>query len=358
MTIATWETRTVQANGHRIHLTMAGTAGPLVLLCHGFPESWYAWRHQLRALAEAGYRAVAMDMPGYGRSSKPTDVEAYRMTELVEVCVGVVEALGEAGAVIVGHDLGAPVAWTAAWTRPEVFYAVAGISLPFGARGLACLPGNPFGELRPGVASRKLAGPGMMFYHEYFSLPGDVAAKEAERDIRRWLTSTFYTLSADRPLPPELAGVDLTRLPDEMLHGLVRAAMAVPETGALESVLELPDALPAWLAAEDLDYCVAELEYSGLRGPLNYYRNAELDWETLGQYQGKPVSVPALFIGGDRDIVTIWSQEAIARAGEVITDLRGTIIIPNCGHWITQEQPAAVNEALLTFLRSLERLGA
>lgn len=353
MTIAKWATKTVQANGYRIHLTIAGTSGPVVLLCHGFPESWYAWRHQLGALARAGYRAVAMDMPGYGRSSKPADAVAYRMTELVEICVGVVHALGEASAVIVGHDLGAPVAWTAAWTRPDIFRAVAGISLPFGARGLACLPGNPFGELRPGVASRDLAGPGMMFYHEYFALPGDVAAREAEKDIRSWLTGTLYTLSADRPLPPELAGVDLTRLPENMLRGLVRAAMAVPEEGALQSVLELPDVLPGWLSQEDLDYCVAELEYSGLRGPLNYYCNAELDWEVLGQYQGTPVGVPALFIGGDRDIVTIWSQEAIARASEMVADLRGTVIISNCGHWIPQEQPQAVNEALIAFLQSL-----
>lgn len=353
MTKANWETRTVEAHGYRIHLTMAGEAGPLVLLCHGFPESWYSWRHQLVALATAGFRAVAMDMPGYGRSSKPTEPAAYRITELVAVCAGVVEALGDTDAIIVGHDLGAPVAWTAAWTRPDIFRAVAGLSLPFGARGLACLPGNAFGHLRPEVASRQLAGPGMMFYHEYFALPGDVAAREAERDIRGWLTSTLYSLSADRPLPPELAGLDLTRLPEDALRDLVRAAMAVPETGALQSVLAMPDNLPGWLSDEDLDFCVAELEYGGLRGPLNYYRNAELDWEILGQYQGLPLRVPALFIGGDRDIVTIWSQEAIARAGEVVSDLRGTVIIPDCGHWIMQEQPAAVNKALLAFLGSL-----
>lgn len=347
------ESRTVQSHGHRIHLTIAGESGPVVLLCHGFPESWHSWRHQMHALAEAGYRVVAMDMLGYGRSSKPLDASAYRVTEQVEICVGVVHALGETSAVIVGHDLGAPIAWTAAWTRPDVFRAVAGLSLPFGARGLGCLPGNPFGERRPGEVSRELAGPGMMFYHEYFSLPGDVAANEAERDIGKWLLSTLYTLSADRPLPPELVGINLTALPDEMLRGLVRAAMAVPEGGALGAVLELPDQLPRWLSQEDLDAAVAELEYSGLRGPLNFYRNGELDWEGLSQFQGTPVTVPALFIGGDRDIVTIWSQEAIARAHEHVHDLRGKVIIPNCGHWIMQEQPRAVNDALLSFLQSL-----
>ncbi|WP_408899994.1 alpha/beta fold hydrolase [Oleomonas cavernae] len=324
-----------------------------MLLCHGFPESWYSWRHQLAALAAAGYRAVAMDMVGYGRSSKPSDPAAYGMTELVATCVGTVEALGESTAVIVGHDFGAPVAWTAAWTRPEVFTAVVGMSVPFGARGLGCLPGSPFGEIRPSEAAAQLAGPDRMFYHEYFGLHSEQAAEEADRDLRSWLTSAFYTLSADRPAPPELAGVDLTKLPEAMLREFVGAAMSVPRTQGMRSLLELPETLPTWLDKDALDYFVAEFEYGGLAGPLNYYKNGDRDWEILGQYQGKPLTVPALFIGGDRDIVTIWSQEAIVRAAEVITDLRGTVIIPNCGHWIQQEQPVAANRALIGFLQSL-----
>ena len=353
MTRPEGESRTVRSNGLRIHLRIAGSSGPMVLLCHGFPESWYSWRHQLDALASAGYRAVAIDMPGYGRSSKPTDAAAYRMTELVEDCVGVVQALGESTAVIVGHDLGAPVAWTAAWTRPDVFRAVVGLSVPFGARGLACLPGDPFGAVRPSVAHRELAGHDLLFYQEYFALPGGVAAREAEEDLRAWLTGGLYSLSADRPLPPELAGVDLTTLPEDMLREFVRGAMCVPRGGGFAGLLEQPETLPAWLGEDDLDFYVAELEYSGLNNPLNYYRTSDVDWEILGQYQGKPVTVPALFIGGDRDVVTIWSQEAIARAREQIPDLRGSVIVPNCGHWIMQEQPDAVNKELLTFLQGL-----
>src|SRR5713226_1862839 len=102
--------RIVEANGIRMHLAEQGT-GPLVVLCHGFPESWYSWRHQLGALADAGYRAVALDMRGYGRTSKPVSVHEYRMTELVADVVGVVHALGEGTAIVVGHDWGAPVAW-------------------------------------------------------------------------------------------------------------------------------------------------------------------------------------------------------------------------------------------------------
>lgn len=348
-----WQQRTVSANGQRIHLRLAGSAGPLVLLCHGFPESWYSWRHQLEALAAAGYRVVAIDMPGYGRSSKPADAKAYGVTELVATCVGVVDALGETRAVIVGHDLGAPVAWTGAWTRPDMFRAVVGMSVPFGARGLGCLPGSPFGELRPSEAGARIAGPDRMFYHEYFALHADAAGREAERDIRSWLTAALYSLSADRPLPSELAGVDLTRLPPDMLLQFVRAAMSVPRAQGMSQVLELPEALPAWLGQDALEYCVAELEHGGLVGPLSWYKNFDLDWERLEAFQDKPVTVPALFIGGDRDIVTIWSREAISRANEMINDLRGTIIIPNCGHWIQQEQPEAVNKALLDFLKSL-----
>jgi pimeloyl-ACP methyl ester carboxylesterase len=352
--IADFEARTVHANGQRIHVRIAGSSGPMVLLCHGFPESWYSWRHQLKALAEAGYRAVAMSMRGYGRSSKPTEMSDYRITETVADCVGVVQALGEASAVIVGHDLGSPVAWTAAWTRPDVFRAVVGFNGPFGGRGLACLPGSPFGELRPDAAQLRLAGPDHMFYHEYFSLPGNVALREAERDVRSWLTRGLYSLSADRPLPPQLAGVDLTKLPEPMLCEFVRAAMCVPRSGgSFDALLVQPEKLPAWLDDETLDFYVSELEYGGLAGPLGYYRNGTLDWEVLGQFSGKPVTVPALFIGGDRDVVTIWSQEAIARAEEAVVDLRGKIILPNCGHWIPQEQPEAVNAALLKFLRSL-----
>ncbi len=345
--------RTLYADGRRIHVHSAGDTGPLVLLCHGFPENWYSWRHQMVALAAAGYRAVAMDMRGYGRSMKPVYPTAYRMTEQVADCVAVVQALGEAQAVIVGHDLGATVAWSAAWTRPDVFRAVAGMSVPFGGRGLAALPGAPFGERRPHAVQADIAGPDRMFYHEYFAQAGGIAAIEAERDIRRWLTAALYSMSADRPLPPELAGVDLTTLPAPALLAFVRAAMSIPRPGTIDAIIDLPATLPAWLTATVLDHAVAELEYGGLAGPLNHYHNGEIDWETLGAFGDRPVTVPALFIGGDRDIVTIWAQEAIRRAPERVADLRGRIVVPQCGHWIQQERPAPVNAALLDFLATL-----
>jgi pimeloyl-ACP methyl ester carboxylesterase len=353
MGFSDWQERTVRANGQRIHLRIAGSSGPIVLLCHGFPESSYSWRHQLDALSAAGYRAVAMDMRGYGRSSKPSDLEAYRITELVADCVGVVEALGESDAVIVGHDFGAPVAWTAAWTRPDVFRAVVGMSVPFGGRGLAALPGNPFGERRPSLVHDEIAGPGLLFYQDYFALPGGIAAREFEEDLRGWLTSALYSLSADRPLPPELAGVDLTSVPPHFLLEFVRASMCVPHGEKFGANLALPESPPAWLGQDDLNFLVGELEHTGLASPLSWYHNADLNWETLGEHEGKPVTVPALFIGGDRDVATIWSQEAIARAEEHVRDLRGSVIVPSCGHWIQQEHPDVVNKELLIFLEGL-----
>ncbi|RNL62730.1 alpha/beta hydrolase [Nocardioides marmoriginsengisoli] len=348
-----WEERTVQANGNRVHVRIAGTSGPMVLLCHGFPESSYSWHHQLDALAAGGYRAVAMDMPGYGRSSKPIQPSDYRVTELVAACVGVVEALGEAQSVVVGHDFGAPVAWTAAWTRPDVFRAVVGISLPFGARGMAALPGDPFGDQRPSVTHSALAGDDAVFYQEYFADPSGVAEKEMEADLRAFVTSGFYGLSADSPLPPEMEGVDLTNLPLEFLIQWIRAAMCVHHGEGFASNLQYPDQLPPWLDQETLDIFIDELETGGMRAPLAWYTNADLNWEVLGPYQGTPVTVPAMFIGGDRDVGTIWSQEARFRQDEYVKDLRRSVIIPNCGHWIPQEHPEVVNTELLTFLKGL-----
>ena len=213
----------------RLHAVCAGS-GPLVLLCHGFPESWYSWRHQLVALSEAGYRAAALDMRGYGRSSKPSSVADYRITALVDDCVGAVHALGASEAVVVGHDWGAPVAWSAAWTRPDVFRAVAGLSLTFGGRGLMGLPTSPFGERRPSEVEREIAGDDTLFYQEYFGLPG-VMEREFEADVRGWMRGALYSFSASPPLPPELADVDFTKLPDEMLVPVLRETGSAFRTG-------------------------------------------------------------------------------------------------------------------------------
>jgi pimeloyl-ACP methyl ester carboxylesterase len=341
----------VQANGIRIHVAEQGE-GPLVLLIHGFPELWYSWRHQLPALAEAGYRAVAIDQRGYGSSSKLWDPREYSISRLVADAVGVVRALGAETAVVVGHDWGAPVAWTAAWQHPEVFRAVAGLSVPFSGRGLVALPGSPFGEVRPSELHRRIAGEGLDFYQEYFAAFGPVIA-EIEQDLRGWMRDAVWSFSGGPPLPPELVGVDLSRLdPIQVIRG---SGACIPRGGRMRDRFVTPEVMPAWFTEADLDYFTHEFERTGFAGGLSYYHELDASWEELAPMQGKPVTVPAIFIGGERDVGSVWGAEAIARVKEHIPEFVGTTIIPGSGHWIQQERPAETNRLLIDFLGQLAR---
>ncbi|MBA4285065.1 MAG: alpha/beta hydrolase [Xanthomonadaceae bacterium] len=337
----------LSVNGARIHAVEEGQ-GPLVLLVHGFPESWYSWRHQLSALASAGYRAVAIDQRGYGRSSKFARLEDYRIHRLVDDVVGIVQALGEATAVIVGHDWGAPVAWTAAWLCPDVFRGVAGLSVPFSGRGLVALPGSPFGERHPGELHAELAGPGQTFYQDHFGAM-DGAIAEIEADVRGWLAGAVWSLSGAplQALLPDFATMDQRAL----IRG---SAMSIADGGRMcDRFLPLPPSLPDWFNAADLDFFANEFERSGFFGPLAYYRNMSDSWADLEAQADQPLTVPAMFIGGEFDVATGWGQEAIARIGERARDWRGTVIFPGCGHWIQQERPAETNAELLRFLAGL-----
>ena len=314
----------VMVGDTRIHCVEAGH-GPLVLLVHGFPESWYSWRHQLPALADAGYRAVAIDARGYGRSSKPLAIEEYRMVRLVADNVGLVSALGEQSAVIVGHDWGAPIAWNSAMLRPDVFTAVAGLSVPFA----------PPSEFRPSALMRAMAGD-EEFYVEYFQEPGRAEA-EIEADVRGWLLGFMFTASGDAPPPDPTAGTVAT----------------VARGTRMKDRFHRPDPMPGWLSEADLDVYTSEFEHTGLRGPLNRYRNVDRDWEDLAAWRGASIAVPALFIGGDRDGPTVWGASAIAAFEHTLPRLHRSIILEGCGHWTQQERPDAVNAALLEFLGSL-----
>jgi pimeloyl-ACP methyl ester carboxylesterase len=344
---------TVRANGQRIHLVEQGT-GPIVLLVHGFPESWHSWRHQLAPIADAGFRAVAVDMRGYGRSSKPPHIHDYRVIELVADCVGVVEALGESTAVIAGHDWGSMVAWTAAWTRPGVFRAVVGMSVAFGGRGLLPIAGaSSLGEVPPHEVHRVIAGPDKLFYQEYSVQPGALEA-EMEADPHGFFRDLYYSFSGD-PYPPEYEPLDVLTVSPEQVLEFTRAGGAVIEPGSkFRDGLIAPDPIPDWLA-DDLDFYVAEFERTGLTAPLNWYRAIPLDWELLAPYEGKPIEVPAMFIGSDLDVATLWGAESISRFPETVPHLTETVILRGCGHWMTREQPEQTNEALLRFLNGLDR---
>jgi pimeloyl-ACP methyl ester carboxylesterase len=314
--------RLVLSAAGRIHLVEQGS-GPLVLLVHGFPESWYSWRHQLPALAAAGYRAVAVDVRGYGRSSRPGDVAAYRMLELVEDNVAVVRALGEQTAVIAGHDWGATIAASSALVRPGVFRAVGLLSVPYAPRG------GP----RPSEAFAQMSGE-EEFYVSYFQQPGRAEA-EIEPDVRGWLAGFYAALSADT-MPP--AGA-----PDP--HFVSRG-------GTLRGRFPA-GRLPAWLSEDDLDIYAAEFERTGLSGALGRYRNMDRDWEDLAGFDGSPITQPSLFIGGALDASTTWMAGAIEAYPATLPGLASSHILDGCGHWIQQERREEVNEILTGWLASL-----
>lgn len=339
----------LQLGGTRIHAVEQGE-GPLVLLLHGFPESWYSWRHQLPALADAGYRAVAIDLRGYGRSSKFSPPSAYRIDKLVADAVGVIDAYGGEPAVVVGHDWGAPVAWTTAWLHPDKVRGVAGLSVPFAGRALVGLPGNPWGETRPGAYHERLVGPGNQFYQTYFA-GRDAIIDEIEEDLRGWLLGLYYTVSGEAVGAAAAAAAG--GVPDDPVDTIRQSPVCLPAGARLQAGFALPEALPAWLGEADLDFFTGEFQRSGFAGPLSFYHQVDAGWEYLAGHAGTPLTPPALFIGGEFDIATGWGVENIAQATQYASDYRGNHIIPGSGHWIQQEKPQETNRLLLGFIAAL-----
>lgn len=338
--------RLLDVNGVRLHVVEEGE-GPLVIFVHGFPELWYSWRFQLPALAAAGYRAVAIDQRGYGRSSKFWHTDAYRIHRMVDDLVGLVAALGEQRAVLVGHDWGAPVAWTAAWLHPKVFRGVLGMSAPFAGRGIIALPGNPFGELSPQEIHRRVAGPGQVFYQEYFGTLGPII-DEIEADLRGWVRDIVWSVSGDALAAAgfSLAGQD----PVELIR---HSALCVPHGHQMRERFFTPPTMPHWFTEADLDVFVDALEQGGFSGPLSYYHNIDNDWHDLTPVKDRPLEVPAMFLGAEYDVATWWGAEALERAPERIPNWLGSRILPGCGHWLQQERADDTNAILLEFLRAL-----
>lgn len=314
--------RFVETNGIRMSLIEAGQ-GPLVLLCHGWPESSHSWRHQLKALADAGFHAVAPDQRGYGQTDRPEAIDQYTLLHLVGDLVGLVAALEERTAVIVGHDWGAMVAWTAALLRPDLFRAVAALSVPLLPRARA----------RPTDQMKKIFGDDF-FYQLYFQQPG-VAEAELERDVRATLRRVLFSASA--------AG--RARLE----RGAARQAKCF-----LDTTIE-PETLPTWLSEADLDHYAAEFQRSGFRGPLNWYRNIDRNWELLGAFAGVLVQPPALFLAGKLDPVLRFPgySKALERMKDLVPGLRRVELLDDCGHWIQQEKAEETSTILLEFLRTL-----
>ena len=316
--------------GLRLHAAVQGE-GPLVILCHGFPEGWRSWRHQLAALSVAGYRAVAPDMRGYGGtvSAKSPDgtpgPEQTTMLHHAGDLVALVKALGETQAVLVGHDWGAPAVWYAALMRPDVFRAVAGLAVPF-------VPPSPVDLLqayeRQGIHT---------FYMQYFQTPG-VAEAELDADPEATLRRVWWSMSGDGPervvagvLPPGAGFLDVTEEPD-------------------------PARLPAWWDTDDLRATAEDFRRRGFVGGLNWYRAIRRNAELMAPWYGAVIRQPSLFIVGERDDLLAFPgvRDRLKDLKRALPGLRGQHVLPGAGHWVQRERAADVNALLLDFLRSLD----
>jgi pimeloyl-ACP methyl ester carboxylesterase len=316
--------RVIETNGIKMRIAEEGR-GPLVLLLHGWPESWYSWRHQLPVLAAAGYHAVAPDMRGFGKTDKPPAVGDYDIQHLTADVVGLIDALGEKTAIVIGHDWGAIVAWSCLLLHPSRFTALVAMSVPYGGRPAESI-----------VDSLKKAYGDNFFYILYFQEPG-AAEKEFDADPRAIISRLYQSPGAAREAPT--------------VTDPKRAAGGwIPRLGA-------PKALPAWLTQADLDYIVGEFTSAGFRGGINYYRNFTRNWETTPQLAGVKITQPVLFIAGEKDNVIRGANtdQLTALMKNAVTVLRGVKVFPGAGHWIQQERPDETNAAVLGFLMSLAK---
>ncbi len=317
------EFRQIDTGEFTLRCAMEGN-GPLAILVHGFPESWYSWRHQLGPIAKAGFTACAIDVRGYGGSDKPPEVADYTLEKIAGDLIGLGNVLSpDQPFVLIGHDWGAPIVWNTAFTRPDRIRAVAGLSVPFSGA-----PQRPFTE----VFREHFTSQGRFFYQDYFQQPG-VAEAEAEADPRDWVHRMMYSICGDVPLgaywDKPLGATFLQGLPD-------------------------PQPVP-WLNEADLDYYEAEFKASGFRGPLNRYRNHERDYEWLKAWQGKQIEQPCLFIGGDRDpATTLFGAvvDPVAMMRMFAPKVEGHVL-EGVGHWTQQERPEAVNALLIDWLKRL-----
>lgn len=313
--------RTLSANGLDFFITEAGEPeNPLVLCLHGFPECAVSWRYQLPVLAEAGYYAVAPDLRGYGFSSAPREVDAYRQSILAKDMIALIQALGHTQAVLMGHDWGCALTWQVARSYPDYIRAVIGLSVPYG--GPAPEP--------PTETMRKIFGESF-FYMLYFQQP-EKPEQELEADITRSLRLIFHGISA--------AGIADYRL--------------LPEQTSFLQSMATPDKQPAWMSEQDLAHYTERFRHSGFTGPINWYRAMDASWEESRNDSNWRIAMPTLFIAGKQDPVIAFSYKAMKRMSDYIADLQ-TVMLDDCGHWTQMEQAEAVNKEVLRFLEVLDK---
>jgi pimeloyl-ACP methyl ester carboxylesterase len=264
---------------------------------------------------------VAPDQRGYGQTDRPASIDAYTIFQLVGDIVGLVHALGEEQAVIVGHDWGSPVAWHCALLRQDMFYAVALFSVPYAKRSWT--------DIRPTEAMKRMAGD-KQFYQMYFQEPGK-AERELEANVEDTMRRFLYSASGDPP-------------PEKRWHFLFRRSETF-----LDSTSR-PDGLPAWLTEQDIDYFTREFQRTGFSGGLNWYRNIDSRWEQTPFLAGAKLGQPTLFVAGEADPVIAMRRAVFDTMEENVPNLKQKILLPGAGHWIQQERRAEINQLLREFL--------
>ena len=314
--------RMLDVNGIRMHVAEAGEGLP-VILCHGFPHLWYSWRHQIPALAQAGWRVLAPDLRGYGQTDAPADVRDYGSAQVCGDIIGLIDACGADRAVLVGLDFGAQLTWEVALRHPDRLLGIIVLNNPYGGR-----PRRRPTETFAAVAREH-------FLHlDYFQRPG-VADAELDAAPREFLARLFWALSG------EGSYFDCFRHPAG--HGYIEA---------------LPPAAPLpwpWLTEQELDVYADEFGRSGFTGGLNWYRALDMRWEQTRALGSALVEVPTWFLAGEKDVdlAGFSGRDPLARMRSLVPDLRELALIPGAGHLVQLERPDEVNACLLKFLTSL-----
>jgi pimeloyl-ACP methyl ester carboxylesterase len=313
---------TVQNGPIELEVAVRGS-GPLIVCVHGFPELWYSWRHQIAHFAALGFQVAALNVRGYGKSSRPYEIAAYTLRNLASDVAAVIDQLGGGKAILFGHDWGAPIVWYTSLLYPEKVTAVAGLSVPFFPRGAA-----PFLEMMKVIYKDRF------FYQVYFQQEG-VAETELESDVNASLRKLYFAASGEAPLYKWL---ELKPATAKLLDGMVD-----------------PHPFPTWMSENDLKVFADAFGETGFRGPLNRYRAQLLDFADLAEFAGKMITRPSCFVAGERDLVRSFvpGTDLYANVGIACTDFRGSTIIPGIGHWVQQEAPERTNSALEAFVRAL-----
>jgi pimeloyl-ACP methyl ester carboxylesterase len=315
----------IAANGQNFSYLKAGDQGPLVVFCHGFPELALSWRHQLPAVAAAGFQAIAPDMRGYGETGGPQEIDSYTIFHLVGDIVALVQALGHSSAIIVGHDWGASVAWHAALLRPDIFSAVCAMSVPYQPRR----PGKRPIETYRAIGQEKGLGE---FYIVAFQDVGR-GERDFEADVDRTMRAMLGGLAGQ--------GVETDRF-----------SIFGPQGRPLLE-MHTPRPLPDWMDEATFAAFVTAFKREGFRRPLNWYRNIDRNFDLTAAFQGLQISQPALFLTGEKDPVRLFAGAAERVLAQTVPNLRGAFVIEGAGHWVQQEAPEKVTAALIEFLRSL-----